>query len=305
MNEKEINNEEKDKMKISFSEYSTYIQCPHKWYLQYYHKFPSDSSEELVFGSVVHGVIEEILNNNLFQKLYKIDPEKTVRDLYKSCLKDVLEKVEDLDFLKKFSESKSSQIFMYQTEKLIKELNYFNRFKDYEVADVEFLLDGLKIAENEKCQIIFKGFIDLVLKHKTEGTYLILDWKTSNKPWDIVKKLKENSNLFAQLCLYKNFYSEVKNIPFDNIETKFYNLPRADPKKQSPYSGNLNREYVDNFLEHFFKTCFKIYEHKQTLKDFTKIKMITKQNYCFRCKFNNEEQCNDVDEFQTVNKLNL
>ena len=173
MNEKEINNEEKDKMKISFSEYSTYIQCPHKWYLQYYHKFPSDSSEELVFGSVVHGVIEEILNNNLFQKLYKIDPEKTVRDLYKSCLKDVLEKVEDLDFLKKFSESKSSQIFMYQTEKLIKELNYFNRFKDYEVADVEFLLDGLKIAENEKCQIIFKGFIDLVLKHKTEGTYLI------------------------------------------------------------------------------------------------------------------------------------
>ncbi|MEO6304895.1 MAG: PD-(D/E)XK nuclease family protein, partial [Bacteroidia bacterium] len=170
-----------------------------------------------------------------------------------------------------------------------------------EVVDVEFLLDGLKIAENDKCQVIYKGFIDLVLRHKIDGTYLILDWKTSKKKWDIAKKLKDSENFFAQLCLYKHFYSQVKEIPFENIETKFYNLPREEPKLQSPYNGNLKREYVNSFIEHFIETCYKIYDHKQLAKDFTKIKMVSKQNFCFRCKFNTEEMCDNINEFQQVN----
>jgi hypothetical protein len=293
---------EKDKMKISFSEYSTYMQCPHKWYLQYFHRLPSDTSDELIFGSTVHGVIEELLTNKILQRMYKMDRDKVIKDIYKGVLKDVLSKVEDIPFLTKFKANNVGQIFMYQTEKLISELNYFERFKNYEVADVEFLLNGLKIAENDKCQVIFKGFIDLVLKNKEDDTYMILDWKTSGKAWDIAKKLKDNSDFFAQLCLYKYFYSQVKGIPFENIETKFYNLPRSEPKKQSLYNGNLRKEYVDNFISNFIDTCFKIYDHKQLEKDFTKIKMVTKQNYCFRCKFNTTEFCNDTEEFQKVIK---
>ena len=293
----------KDKMKISFSEYSTYIQCPHKWYLQYYHRFPSDSSDELIFGSTVHGVIEELLTNKLMQRLYKVDKEKIIRDLYQGCLKDELAKVVDIPFLEKFKNNGLARIFMYQTEKLIIELDIFERFKNYEIVDVEFLLNGLKIAENDDCEVIYKGFIDLVLRDKVEGTYVILDWKTSNKKWDIAKKIKDSEDFFAQLCLYKHFYSQVKGIPFEDIETKFYNLPRGEPKLQSPYNGHLKREYVDHFMKHFIETCFKIYEHKQTLLNFTKIKMVTKKNYCFRCKFNNEYFCDDINEFQVVNKI--
>ncbi|MEO6304720.1 MAG: PD-(D/E)XK nuclease family protein, partial [Bacteroidia bacterium] len=125
---------EKDKMKISFSEYSTYMQCPHKWYLQYFHRLPSDTSEELVFGSTVHGVIEELLKNKFVQKLYKFDREKVIRDTYQGCLKDVLGKVTDIPFLEKFKNGQLARIFMYQTEKLIFELDIFNRYKDYEVV---------------------------------------------------------------------------------------------------------------------------------------------------------------------------
>lgn len=292
---------EKDRLRISFSEYSTYKQCPHKWYLHYLLKLPGDVSEELVFGSSIHAVIEELLTNKLMQRLYKANPEDTVRNIFKSAIKDELEKINDVDFLKKFKSNNLASIFMYQAEKLIKELDFFKRFKDWEVFDVEYKLDGLKIAENENCQVIYKGFIDLVLKSKVEEeTYMILDWKTSGKQWDIVKKLKDNNDFFAQLCLYKTFYSSEKGIPFNNIETKFYNLPRMEAHKQSIYNGNLRKEYVDTFMDGFINTCFQMYEHKQRMTDFTKIKMKTKQNFCFRCKYNNPEQCSDTEEFQLI-----
>ena len=87
---------------------------------------------------------------------------------------------------------------MFQTINLVKELNFFTKFKDWEIADVEYKLDGLKIAENDRCKIIFKGFIDLVLKSKVEeDTYMILDWKTSGKKWDIEKKVKDNKDFFS------------------------------------------------------------------------------------------------------------
>jgi ATP-dependent helicase/DNAse subunit B len=129
---------EKDKMKISFSEYSTYMQCPHKWYLQYFHRLPSDTSDELIFGSTVHGVIEELLTNKILQRMYKMDRDKVIKDIYKGVLKDVLSKVEDIPFLTKFKANNVGQIFMYQTEKLISELNYFERFKNYEVSRHEY-----------------------------------------------------------------------------------------------------------------------------------------------------------------------
>lgn len=291
----------KDQFRISFSQYSTYLQCPHKWYLNYLLKMPSDHSEELVFGSSVHAVIEELLTNSTLRRLYKVDKEKVIRDIFKSAVKDELSKIDDITFLNKFRSGELVKIFMAQAEKLIVQLDFFNRFKNWEVADVEFKLDGLKIAEDENTEIVYKGFIDLVLKSKVEeDTYMILDWKTSGKQWDIVKKLKDNRDFFAQLCLYKKFYSDVKGIPIDNIETKFYNLPRMEPSKQNFYVGNLRQEYIDNFIKKFTDTCFKMVEHKKSMTDFTKVKIVTKQNFCFRCVYNTPELCNDTEEFQLV-----
>lgn len=294
----------KEELRVSFSQVSTYRQCPHKWYLNYLLKYPGDVSEELIFGSSVHAVIEELLTNKLMQRLYEANPEGTIKDIFKSALKDELIKITDLNFLQKFKANNLGSIFMFQAMNLVKELDFPRRFKEWEIADVEYKLDGLTIGENEKCKIVFKGFIDLVLKHKTEEeTFMILDWKTSGKKWDIVKKMKDNKDFFAQLCLYKNFYSDVKGIPFNNIQTKFYNLPRMEPKQQSIYSGNLRKEYVDDYIKGFVDTCFTMFDHRESMKDFEKIKMKTKQNFCFRCKYNTEELCNDTQEFQKISPI--
>lgn len=285
---------------ISFSEYSTYINCPHKWYLTYGLRYPGDISEELIFGSAVHNTIENILTNKHVQRMYRLNKENTIRDVFKGFLKDELQKIENENFLKMFAEKKLANIFFWQASSVILSLNFFERFKNYTIEHVELKLDGLTIYETETKKITFKGFIDLILKNKETGKYLILDWKTSRKAWDIIKKMKDNENFFAQLCLYKKFFSQSAGIPFELIETKFYNLCRDEPNLQSPYAGVLTKEYIDLFYDKFLNTAIQIYDHAQSLTSFKKVKHITNKNFCFRCHFNNAKFCNEVDEFQIV-----
>jgi len=286
--------------KISFSEYSTYLQCQHKWYLNYYLKLPGDTNEELIFGSALHNTIECILTKPLFKNLFKIDKAKTIKDLFKGFLIDELKKITDENFLIKFNKQGLANIFLFQAEKLLIEWDFFNRFKDYEVADVEYHLDNMELYSDEKVKINFKGFIDLVLRNKIDDTYLIIDWKTSTVAWDIAKKIKDNPNFFAQLALYKYFYSKAKNIPLSKIETKFYNFPRNVPKEQSPFAGNLKETYITHFIEKFIDTTKEIQKHKEELGLFNKVKFVTKNNFCFRCKFNIDEYCDSITEHQFV-----
>lgn len=290
---------EKKKKSLSFSEYNTYINCPHKWYLNYFLKLPSETNEELVFGSAIHASIQKLLTDKIDKKLFIALPDYSSKNIFKHCLKEELSSIKDIKFLEKFNKANLGRIFLFQASKLLVELNFFKRFKDYEIVDVEIQLNGMPLISTEEVDITYKGFIDLVLKHKITGRYLILDWKSSGKTWDIDKKIKDNKYFFAQLCLYKYFYSQLKNIPFDLIDTKFFNLPRNDFAEMTDYVKDINAEYFDLFFNDFKATALKIYQHSQTLQQFTKQKFVTKKNYCHRCIFNVPEFCND-DEFQTV-----
>lgn len=291
---------EKDSRHISFSEYSTYLTCPHKWYLNYILKFPGEVSEELIFGSAVHNTIENLLTNEHIKRLYTINKVDTIRNIFKGFLKDELEKVKDENFLQSFANKKLASIFLFQATTVISQLDFNIKFKDYEVVDVEVQLDGEIVHETDDFKITYKGFVDLVLKHKTTGRYLILDWKSSKKAWDITKKMKDNPDFFAQLCLYKKFYSSIKNIDFDLIDTKFYNLPREEANKQSTYDGILRKEYVENFFEKFKNTAIEIYLKSKEPNNLSKAKNLRKNNFCFRCPYNKVEMCNDIDEYQIV-----
>lgn len=291
---------EKKKYRVSFSEYSTYMSCKHKWYLNYFLRWPGDVNEELIFGSALHNTIEEILSKPMMTKLYNGDRSSLVKNLFRGFLQDELKRVNDEQFLMKFKNQNLGQIFMFQAEKLLMEWDFFKRFKDYEVADVEFKLDDMLLYSDDEMEITYKGFIDLVLRNKEDGSYLIMDWKTSKVPWDIAKKLKDNKHFFAQLCLYKHFYAEAKGIPIDDISTKFYNFPRDKPKDQSPYTGNLKPEYIEMFMGQFIDVCKEIVAKKYDATNFEKVKFHTKQNFCHRCKFNTPDFCSDMEPHQVV-----
>jgi len=283
---------EKKVYKLSFSEFTSYLQCPHKWYLSSILGLKTGTNDELVFGQLVHKTLENIFTSTLWRKPTMLE------GLIKANLKLEIEKIDDVNYLQKFNGSGLSYVFVKQAHTLITELNFFIRFKDYEIVKVEEQLDGFLIIEFEDLIFVFKGYIDLILKHKNSGRILIVDWKTSGTPWDIKKKLKDNEDFFAQLGLYKKFYSEKKNIPLDIIDVKFYNLPRNDPKEQQSFDGILNEIYLNNLFKKMKAVASSIYEQNYNKLD--KVKLINKKNYCHRCKFNTEEHCNDIDEHQII-----
>lgn len=280
------------KYNISFSEYSTFLQCPHKWYLSYCLRMPSDENEELIFGSCVHHTIQDILSKPYFKRITSWEP------LFKLKLKKELSKIKNVQFLKKFSDQNLSYIFVKKGVELIKELNFFERFRDYEIVEVEYKLDDFQILSLEDINFFFKGYIDLILKNKRTGKYLLIDWKTSNKEWDIKKKMKDNEDLYAQLGLYKLFFAKKENIALSEIEVQFYNLPRKDPKKQMNYSCILDFNYLKHLFRNLQDVCEQISEINPN--ELNKIKFRTKKNYCYRCIFNTERLCNNEDEHQPV-----
>lgn len=281
---------------ISYSEYSAYLQCPHKWFMQYQLKMRSPGSEELIFGSALHDTIESVLTNSFVKKLCLRNP-KHIHGVFQNKLKDEVTKINDMDLLKKISDNNILGIFYFQGTKILTELNIFKRFNDYEIIDVEYDLDGFDVIETDEFRIKLKGFIDMVLKHKETGRYLILDWKTSFKKWDINKK-EENKDFYNQLILYKCYYAKAKNIPLKNIDIGFFNLPRFEPKEMDLYTKEINLFQTMDFEKRFSEKCKEIVSFN--VFNLKKAKFITKENYCNRCHLNNEENCNDLDEYQVV-----
>lgn len=279
------------KYKISFSEYSSFLQCPNKWFLNYALGLPGDLSEELIFGTTTHNTIQDILTSSIFSK------KSMLNSVVKSNLKKELSKITDLNFLEKFNKQGLPFVFPRQITDLINELDFKVQFKDYEVVNVEYKLDNFHIITLDDIEYVFKGYIDLILRHKHTGKYLLLDWKTSKKKWDIKKKMSDQE-FFSQLCLYKYFYSKKAEVTLKKIECKYYNLPREEPKEQLSYTGILNEETVESVFIKLQEVCKKIHYHN--LLEFPKAKFITKNNYCHRCNFNSEKFCDDENEFQDL-----
>lgn len=220
-----------------------------------------------------------------------------VESIFKDQLKAQIMSIIDLNMLKKMQEGWVAPTFVKQAIGLLKELNIFNRFKDYTVEDVEIKLDGMPIIELDSAVLVYKGFIDLVLKHKVTGRYLIIDWKTSKKQWDINAK-EADHNFYTQLKLYKHFYSIKKGIPIDMIDLAFYNLPRAEPQAQKIYYKDFSVQDIADFIEEFKVKCVALYNFDHFTLD--KMRITTKKNFCFRCPYNNIAMCNETDQYQIV-----
>ena len=59
-----------NKPHISFSEYTLYRNCPHKWYLKKVIGIEEPTNEFLVFGKALHETIENIIKKRPSKILY-------------------------------------------------------------------------------------------------------------------------------------------------------------------------------------------------------------------------------------------
>lgn len=197
---KQINN--KDELTLSYSSMNNFFECNFKYYLDAVLKIKEPFGTYYTkLGTVCHGVLEELYNNQNFE--------------FETVWKNEIEKEESKE---------NAPIFENESEKY-----FVSRIKEELKKDIEIVKIQKQNSElsKEKCEnnftikvddkINFTGFIDKVMYKETDDYVLasIVDYKTSKSieiDKDIMKyglSLQLPSYLFL-MKYAKNFNKEIK-----------------------------------------------------------------------------------------------
>jgi len=253
---------------ISFSELKIWNECPYKHKLVYKDKIKEFlGNEYTAFGTAIHHVCENIaLNksknmldefNQKFLEELKILTEKKV-ELKKDLVQDMRLQAEN--------------ILKYILPELKK------TFSNFEVVSVEEEL----YLPIENTDMMFKGFIDLVIK-TPDGKHHVIDWKTCSWGWDSKKKTDRVTSY--QITLYKKFFASKHNLDPKNIETYFALLKRtAKSNNVEIFRVTSGPKKTDNALNLLNKAVYNISRNNH-------IKNRLSCTSGFGCEFYNTEHC--------------
>ncbi len=212
--------EETTSRSVSYSQYSLWSTCPLQWKLKYVDGLrDEDSNINLIFGTSMHDTIQHWLG------LYYNDTSIKSRtfDMHE-MLKTRLLELAKKELIEKNLTTKEELMEYYLDgcnilDHMRVQVKTWFPSSGYELKGVEVPL--LKDLGNN---ITFKGFIDVVVYHKSAKMLYIYDFKTSGRGWyDYQKKDTAKTD---QLLLYKMFYSELYGIPLDSIKVEFIILKR-------------------------------------------------------------------------------
>jgi len=286
---------------ISYSQLSMFLSCPKKWSLQYKegHKIPSFSIN-MTFGTAVHETLQNYLSvmynesgvkadainiEEYFEERFRENYAKGYKDnknVHFSSPKEMREFYDDglaiLDFIKK------------------KRSEYFS-LKDWHLVGIEM---PIVIAPNKTHNnVLFNGFIDLVLYHEPTNQFIIYDIKTSTRGWKDKEKKDEVKQF--QILLYKSFFSEQFGVDEENIDVEFFIVKRKIweesefPQKRiqqfNPANGKIKvkkaKTALGTFIEETFNLdgSYKTVSHQATPSKWA----------CAYCPYKlNKELCNEA-----------
>jgi hypothetical protein len=161
--------------------------------------------------------------------------------------------------------------------------SYFSK-KGYELVGIEIPIE-YKLPND----IVFIGYVDVIIKDLVTNKYKIIDIKTSTMGWN--KYMKADKKKADQLLLYKQFYSKQNNIPLNKIDVEYFIVKRKLYEKVDfpqrrvqifvPANGtpSINRVVID--FKNFIDECF--IDGKHNVNHNYK-KVVTNKN-CKWCEF--------------------
>ena len=145
--------------------------------------------------------------------------------------------------------------------------------------------------------ILYIGYLDLVLYHEPTNTFKIIDVKTSTKGWNDYNKKDEDKQF--QLILYKKFFSKQFGVPIENIDIEFFivkrklyencDFPQKRVQEFSPASGKIKVSKATKALNTFIEECFNNNEY--TGKE---MKPNPSKYNCTFCPFKNDKSLCEV-----------
>ena len=229
--------EELDKMIWSFSRIHLWEQCPYAFYLRYIEETLGVDNFWAENGRAVNLVLEKIFKGeisldeapdfykNEYENLYSVATENTMDNTFNACL----------DFLCEFD---------------------FDFFDNYEILGVEkecsFEINGYK----------FRGYIDLLLRHKGTDEIVVFDHKSSPYPFKkdgqtVLKNCQTNFEAYKhQMYLYSKQVIEEYGIKPSKITWLHFK-----DKKMATIIFN-EKEYNDT-LKWAVNTIKKIYKDEK------------------------------------------
>lgn len=285
----ELKKETEGLIHISYSEFSKFMGCGHRHLLEKYLKLAEEPpSIHLIFGNAIHAALEAGVKKGLLT-------EGRVEHFTYQFVKEMNDKLRDSVDFKKLDE------FVAQGENILKILSVEKMIDKYEVVSVEEAL-----YEKLYAQFRFKGFIDLILRNKETGRYLIIDWKTSTEPWDVSKK-KKDEVFMTQMRLYKYFYGRKFSIPLDMIDCKYVVLNRLKSKKLPELGfGSLQPVEIYSNIEDVEKSLVMVADTVKSIhidKNFPKVKLTGSKSNCFFCPHKNNPSLCSNDPQQYISLL--
>ena len=280
---------------ISYSQMSTYRSCPHKWSLQYKdgHR-NNDPNIYFTFGTSMHEVIQDWLTalyEESATKADEMDLEELFRENFINLYKKEYKKFNNTHYsspeqLREFFEDGVAILDFIKK----KRSTYFSK-RGWHLAGIE-----LPIVMNVGTNLLYKGYIDMVLYHEPTNKFYIYDIKTSTSGWG--NKAKRDEAKQMQLVLYKKFFNEQHGIPLENIEVEFFivrrkvwensEYPIHRVQLHKPAAGRNKLSKADRMIKEFIDECFTP-KGKYQEKEHNKIV----SSMCKWCAFNdNKELCN-------------
>jgi hypothetical protein len=278
---------------ISFSQFSTFQSCPRKWQLQYREGNYSDSSINMTFGTGLHETIQHYLTTMYDESIAaadRIDLEEHFEESFrKAYLKDYKSNKNV-----HFSNPEEMNEFFQDGIEIIRYLkkkkgSYFSK-RGWHLIGCEV---PILITPNPQYpNVLYKGYLDVVLYHEPTQTFEIIDIKTSTSSWNDKQKKDEIKQF--QLILYKKFFAQQFNIPVDSIDVKFFIVKRkiwenSDfpiPRIQIhiPPSGKVKLNKATTYINDFISNIFN-QDGTPVMKKFT---ATPSANSCKFCMFANK-----------------
>ena len=280
--------------RISYSQYSQWDVCPHKWKLNYIDKL-SEFTDNIhtLFGTSMHEVLQTYLTvmyNDTIKMADALPLEKMLLHRMKYNYTNAMEKnggevICEQSDMEEFYKHGLSILDWFKKRRQ----NYFSK-KGYELVGIE-----TPINYDLPNDIKFIGYIDVLLYDKVRDRYKIIDIKTSTMGWN--KYQKADKNKTDQLLLYKQFYGAQHDIPLDKIDVEYFivkrklyekvDFPQRRVQTFSPANGKPSINKVVNNLNQFLQESFIDGEYNM---EHTYIKRPSKKN-CRFCEFNQTEHC--------------
>jgi hypothetical protein len=264
---------------VSYSQMSMFNECPKKWSLQYKegHK-QFTSSIHTVFGTALHEVLQAYLTV-MYEKSGAEADRLNTYEMFEDALREEYKKQYKANNNLHFSAPDELREFFEDGIAIIREFakdksKYFSK-RGWHLVGCELPL--VLTPSSKLPNVMFQGFLDLVMYHEPTNRIKIIDIKTSRQGWS--KKEKSDENKQFQLILYKKYFAETYNIPVENIEIEFMIVKRKIFENENfvikrvqlykPASGKVKLNKVSKSIESFVEQAFdrngyKNVEHQPT-----------------------------------------